>query len=130
MMTNEQVRSEFLPLGETGDIQQETVVTVLAKFASAGADGSFEVLEGGRVQCEQCGSVCDGSSVSMIDLRRLEGESDPDDAVAAVVLSCPVCSCKGTLVLGYGPQSSPEDSDLLATLKDFRTDIADIPSAS
>lgn len=46
--------------------------------------------------------------------RRLEGASDPDDMVAIVAISCPVCATQGTLSPQYGPMGHwEEDADVL-----------------
>jgi hypothetical protein len=37
-----------------------------------------------------------------------------------------VCGAAGTLVLGYGPNASPDDSDVLRSLQDLRKE-GDIP---
>jgi hypothetical protein len=38
----------------------------------------------------------------------LEGASDPDDMMTVIAARCPHCGVAGTLVLGYGPNASPE----------------------
>ncbi|MCU1393189.1 MAG: hypothetical protein JWM34_1617 [Ilumatobacteraceae bacterium] len=58
----------------------------------------------------------------MSSLRRLEGASDPSDAMAVVALTCPACNSRGTAVLAYGPAASKEDSDVLVALRDHRGD--------
>ena len=50
-------------------------------------------------------------------LGALEGASDPDDMILVIAASCPVCSTGGTVVLGYGPNASPEDADLIVALE-------------
>jgi hypothetical protein len=58
----------------------------------------------------------------MSSLRRMEGASDPGDMMAVVAIECPSCQAQGTLVLGFGPAASAEDSDVLLVLRDFRAD--------
>jgi hypothetical protein len=64
--------------------------------------------------------VCDSESPAgrfeVVAERRLEGASDPDDMVMVVGLRCPVCHIAGTVVLGYGPDASESDADVVAAL--------------
>jgi hypothetical protein len=99
-----------------------TLSEVLAGYAGGGYTGSFTPLEGGSVECHSCNSKTSASRVKMSSLRRMEGASDPDDMVAVVAIECPSCNAKGTLVLGFGPTASEEDSDVLHCLQDFRSD--------
>jgi hypothetical protein len=85
---------------------------------------SFVVTESAQVECIECGTVSEPESVSMSSLRRLEGASDPDDMIAVVALTCPACNAKGTVVLGFGPIATPQDSDVLKSLRDDRGDAA------
>src|SRR5215210_8904042 len=99
-----------------------TLSEVLAAYAEGGYTGSFTALEGGSVECHACNSKSSASRVKMSSLRRMEGASDPGDMVAIVAIECPSCNAKGTLVLGFGPAASEEDSDVLHCLQDFRSD--------
>ena len=99
-----------------------TLTEVLAGYSAGGYTGSFTALEGGSVECHVCNSKTSASRVKMSSLRRMEGASDPDDMVAVVAIECPSCAAKGTLVLGFGPTASEEDSDVLHCLQDFRSD--------
>jgi hypothetical protein len=100
-----------------------TLTDVLEAYAQGGFTSSFAVTDEAQLECIECGTVSDPESVSMSSLRRLEGASDPDDMVAVVALTCPACGCKGTVVLGYGPIASPQDSDVLKSLRDDRGDV-------
>ena len=106
-----------------------TVATVLADYAAAGFDSSFTVLPGSRLECLGCRQTSPAAMVTMASLRRLEGESDPDDMVAIAAVTCPACGDRGTLVLGFGPAASAEDSDALRDLHDER-DSDELPGSS
>jgi hypothetical protein len=99
-----------------------TLTEVLDAYTSGGFATQFSVTENARLDCGACGAVSEPEGVKMSSLRRLEGESDPDDMMAVVALTCPVCSAKGTVVLGFGPAASPEDGDVLGALRDHRGD--------
>jgi hypothetical protein len=95
---------------------------VVAAYARHGFDANFRTTGSGRLECGSCSAVLDPAGVAMSSLRRLEGASDPDDMLAVVAVSCPQCGSKGTVVLGYGPASAPEDGDVLRSLVDRRGD--------
>lgn len=99
-----------------------TLTEVLAGYADGGFTGSFSAIEGSAVECHQCNARSDAASIIMSSLRRLEGASDPADMMAVVALECPACHAQGTLVLGFGPAASAEDSDVLLVLRDHRAD--------
>jgi hypothetical protein len=95
-----------------------TLGEVVDRFTREGFTGSFRSVTGGRISCLSCRSVVDAAALRPTSLRRLEGASDPADMLAVAALVCPVCTATGTLVLGYGPDASPEDSDVLPALLD------------
>jgi len=99
-----------------------TLTEVLAGYANGGFNGSFSAIDGAKVECHQCNATSDAAAVKMSSLRRLEGASDPDDMMAVVAIECPACNARGTLVLGFGPTASAEDSDVLKVLRDHRAD--------
>jgi hypothetical protein len=86
-----------------------TLVEVLDDLAAQGFDGTMWVTQDGRLRCEGCGAELDPAVVRVHEIRRLVGASDPDDMLAVVAVECPVCSMRGTLVLHYGPEVSPEE---------------------
>ena len=108
---------------------QSTLRGVLDAYAEGGFAGSFTAVEGGRLECHACNETVDASAATMSSLRRLEGASDPDDMLAVVALACPNCGEQGTVVLGYGPASAPEDGDVLSALRDDRN-TSDMPGNS
>ena len=101
-----------------------TLVDVVGRFESAGFTSQFRVTESSLVRCFTCGVESDPKIVKLVALRRLEVVSDPADMIAVVALRCPACDVAGVLVLGYGPDSTAEDSDVLLRLEDRRNDTA------
>jgi hypothetical protein len=100
----------------------ETLLEVLGEFAARGSTGQFMAIApdagtgAGRIECTTCGTTFDARRPEVLELRRLEGASDPDDMLAVAALICPNCSTRGALVLHYGPVSTPEDSAALLGL--------------
>jgi len=106
-----------------------TLTDVLEAYSSAGFTSSFSATEGAALECHECGAISPANTVAMSSLRRLEGASDPDDMVAVVAVTCPKCSSKGTLILGFGPAAPAEDGDVLKDLQDLR-DEGSLPGNS
>jgi hypothetical protein len=98
----------------------ETLLDVLAEFADAGWTHSFSVEPPDRVRCGPCRIVVEPAQLEVHALRRLEGASDPADMLAVAAVTCAGCDAHGVLVLGYGPDSSPEDAAVLSALDDQR----------
>ncbi|UDY37490.1 hypothetical protein [Dermatobacter hominis] len=90
------------PLGEVVD-----------DLGDEGFEGQFRSEGGARIRCLTCDSTFEASTVVADDVTRLEGVSDPADMTMVVPVTCPTCSTAGTLVLGYGPDASAEDADVV-----------------
>jgi hypothetical protein len=116
------------PIDRSGS-ESTTVAALLADYAEAGFASSFCVLPGARLECLSCRQTSPAAMVTMASLRRMEGESDPDDMVAIVAVTCPVCGERGTLVLGFGPSADPDDADVLRDLRDER-DSEEMPGSA
>lgn len=99
--------------GEAGD---STLDEIVALFEAAGHSGQMAARPGGRLICFTCRAEFDAAEVGVAGLRRMEGPSDPADMLAVAALICPRCGAKATVVLGYGPEASDDDSDVLAHL--------------
>ena len=103
-----------------------TLVDVMASYQAAGFTTQFGVTPEALVRCFHCDHTSEPSAIELVSLRRLEGASDPDDMIAVVALRCPSCHAAGVLALGYGPDSAPEEGEVLLHLEDSRG--ADNPS--
>jgi hypothetical protein len=103
-----------------GEGEDETILDVLAELEAIGFTGQFMPREGGDVECLTCHRLSPADDTVFRHLRRLEGASDPDDMLAVVGLACPHCGAHGTAVLGYGPEASAVDTEVLELLEDAR----------
>jgi hypothetical protein len=97
-----------------------TLREILDELAALGFTAAMRVLPGGRVECLACHHQAPARAYLIEHLERLEGASDPADMLAVVAVVCSVCGARGTLVLTYGPEASPDDVDVLAALTDDR----------
>ena len=93
-----------------------TLTEILSALETEGYRGQMASRPGGRVLCVSCHMESDAHEVQVDAVQRTEGVSDPDDMLMVAALVCPVCDSYGTLVVGYGPESSSEDAEVLARL--------------
>jgi hypothetical protein len=99
----------------------DSLTGVLRDLASDGFEASYrpapESVEGrAAVVCGACGRATPAADLDLVAERRMEGASDPDEMLLAVAATCPACSTGGVIVLGYGPNASVEDSDIVVAL--------------
>jgi hypothetical protein len=93
-----------------------TLTEIIATLEGAGFTGQMAAREGGMIACLTCRQERPAADFKLGAMRRTEGASDPDDMLAVVGLTCPNCGAQGTAVLGYGPESDPDDAEVLAHL--------------
>lgn len=98
----------------------ETLSDALDMLASKGYPDDFCVAGPGRVTCLSCRQEAPAETVTMGAMIRVEGVSDPADEEIIAGVTCPDCHAKGTLVLSYGANASPEDGEVARRLKDER----------
>lgn len=98
----------------------ETLLDVLARFTQQGWSSQFATRAGGVIECESCHTAMAAPDVPVLELRRLEGASDPDDMLAVVAVECSNCGLRGALVLTFGPTATEEDAAVLLGLGEPR----------
>lgn len=114
-----------------GPSDNTTLVEVMARYAEQGFTGQFGVTDDALIRCFTCHVDSPSATARVVSLRRMEGASDPADMIAVVALHCPNCDTPGVLALGYGPDSAPEEAELLLHLEDRRgAERPDIPGAA
>src|SRR4051794_10066810 len=87
-----------------------------AALEAQGFTGQFVASEGEAVICLACHTHHHAGSVHLRALYRVEGAPDPADMAAVAAVICPACGAKGTLVLRYGAEATPEEADVLRLL--------------
>ncbi len=90
-----------------------TAVAEIDDLRAKGYGADFAVGEGGVVRCPSCRTEEQPGDLDVDVFRRLEGASDPDDMSAILGLTCRECGTKGIVMVGYGPNASPDETDLL-----------------
>ena len=88
----------------------------LIELDDAGMHSEFAVLADAHLRCSSCRQTIDARDAQLIDVRRLEGASDPSEEAAVLGLRCPRCDQTGRLVVSFGPLASAEDQDVLLAL--------------
>jgi hypothetical protein len=96
-----------------------TVTEVLQSLAAKGYDTDF-FLGGNRVRCGGCGAVMSAADLTIDEVYRFEGQSDPGDEMIVLAVECERCGKRGTVVSAYGPDTSPEEAEILLALRDGR----------
>ncbi len=93
-----------------------TLLEMVSELERSGYEGQFAVSQGEKLRCLSCNTEVDPETIEPESILRVEGASDPDDMAAVAAITCPNCSTKGTVVLKYGPEASPEDAHVLSAL--------------
>lgn len=104
-----------------------TAVAELNELREQGYGADFVVQEGGAIRCTSCRTLEQPGEIEVDVFRRLEGASDPDDMSVILALTCRECGTKGVVMVGYGPNASPDEGDLLLAIdtpEDDGTDAA------
>lgn len=99
------------------DPEDRPLLNVLDDLEERGFTGQFRSLDGARIECLTCRTQLAADEAEVDDLERLEGVSDPADMLAVLALRCPNCATPGTLVVNYGPESTPEDAEVLRAVE-------------
>ncbi len=93
-----------------------SIVRELNDLAKEGVTDSFGVVPKARLRCEHCKLVHPASMMTLLEVRRLEGKSDPSEMAAVLSLRCGHCQGEGSCVVGFGPMASAEDQDVMLAL--------------
>jgi hypothetical protein len=112
--------------------EAQSLAGILSRMQREGYTAQFGARPGATVMCFACRGTTAASRLDVLELRRLEGASDPADMLAVVAARCGHCGARGTLVLTFGPEAAGEDVEVLAALADPAvaptTETADVAS--
>lgn len=92
------------------------MLEMIEELEKSGYTGQFSVSQESKLHCLSCETEVEPESIEPESFLRVEGASDPDDMAAVAAITCPKCATKGTVVLKYGPEASPEDAHVLSAL--------------
>lgn len=103
------------PSGPGGD--GDTTTGILEALRGEGVVAQLTPgTEPATMRCSACDRTSAAADFEVVAERRMEGTSDPDDMVLIVAARCPACGSSGAIVLGYGPEASAVDTDLVMAL--------------
>lgn len=94
-----------------------TLLEVLDALRGQGFSGSLSAEPGGTIKCSTCGRSMPTETFEPMIERRLEGASDPADELLVLAGRCGSCRAGGVLLLGYGPEASAADAEVLEQLR-------------
>ncbi|MDY7105109.1 MAG: hypothetical protein S0880_28315 [Actinomycetota bacterium] len=95
--------------------EMETMQQAVARLTAAGYTEDF-AIEDGRISCPACDTTVSPSDVSVDEVVRFEGETNPDDESALYAISSGPCDHRGTLAVAFGPDISGSDADAVRAL--------------
>src|SRR5205823_3844792 len=90
-----------------------TLAEILAGFEADGYTTEFGATDDCLLKCFSCGATTAPEAAAIDRLSRTEGASDPDDMLAIVAIRCDHCGAMGTAVFNYGPETPPEQAEVL-----------------
>ncbi|MET0150595.1 MAG: phosphoribosylpyrophosphate synthetase [Acidimicrobiales bacterium] len=94
----------------------DTEQDAIASLRDAGYTHEFFIVEDG-VRCPECDrEVLAPEAVTIDQVFRFEGESDPDDMSIVFAVTNGPCGLKGVLVSAFGPEVSGPRADILRRL--------------
>lgn len=97
-----------------------TLMSVLEELNADGFTGDMFVTRTAQIRCGSCHHDADPSQLELHAIRRIEGASDPSDEAAVLALTCTACGARGTAIVRFGPEASPEDDAVLRAVEDLR----------
>lgn len=111
------------PAGSTAGVaagapsDNTTLQSVLADFARDGFVDAYDVNDDGTL-CAPSGDPVAPENVTVVQMRRLEGASDPDDMVLVAGLEQGTGDKRGVVVLKYGPGATEGEASVLVAWQD------------
>ncbi len=97
-----------------------TLVGLLAELRADGFTEDVQVGDDGALTFGSCGHRVAAEDVELLELRRIEGSSDPGDEAAVLGLRCHSCGSLGVAIVRYGPEAGPGDVIVLQHIDDRR----------
>jgi hypothetical protein len=96
----------------------DTVTEAVALLEAEGYRDPVELRVEGLV-CSVCGAVTPATELHHVQIDRtfrFEGESDPDDEMIVLGITCSVCHARGVIVSAYGVDVEPDTAEALRHL--------------
>ncbi len=94
----------------------ETLSDAITRLTDAGYEEAFH-SDGGQLVCGRCDTRFEPSDVTVDEIVRFEGASDPGDQAILYALVAG-CNHRGFYSLAYGPAATKDDIKVLLELPD------------
>ncbi len=94
----------------------ETLSQATTRLSLAGYDENYRAADGHLV-CGRCGTGHDPAAMTIDEIVRFEGESNPDDEAILYALDAG-CGHRGLYIAAYGPDATADDIVIAAALPD------------
>ena len=98
----------------------ETVSDAINRLNKSGYADDYRAEPAG-LRALKAGCVHAPEAISVDDVVRFEGPTDPDEEAIVFALSCRPHRVKGTYVTSYGAKMAPLDADMVRRLSVART---------
>lgn len=85
----------------------ETLSEAITRLEHAGYTESVAAHDDGKLHCSGCRSTCEPDHVTIDDVVRFEGDSNPDDEAVLFALDCG--QHKSLYSIAFGPETPPND---------------------
>ena len=98
---------------------EEPLAAVVARLEVAGVGDNLSVEPDAippGLRCRACGRRHLPRRLRVLEAHRFEGATSPEDESILVVVECPTCGIRGTLVSAYGPAATAEEAEVLTGL--------------
>lgn len=93
----------------------ETVTEAIGLLEADGYRTDFSFTDG-TVHCRACGAAHEPARLVVRHTFRFEGDTDPGDEAIVLGVECPACGMRGVVVSAFGPDASPEFTELVRHL--------------
>jgi|SRR5581483_3211246 len=93
----------------------ETLLDATDRLRAIGFDLDFSATANGALQCRACGMDHAPEDMTIEEIVRYEGASDPADQAILLAL-CSACGRRGLYSAGYGPGAATADVEALRRL--------------
>jgi hypothetical protein len=94
----------------------ETLSEAIERLRTAGYHLDLFAEAGGRLRCGECDLLFAPDTLTVDEVVRFEGASDPDDEAILFALSA-TNGHRGTYNPPYGPDATPEDAVVMRALR-------------
>lgn len=97
-------------------ITLETLVEAMNRLRNDGYTVEFRATDAG-LRCDACGVTHAPEEMAVDEIVRFEGDTNPGDEAILVALTCE-CGARGLFTAAFGPDTSPEEAQILQALPD------------